>query len=177
MGKDFRIGLVVGSILAVATLAWVATRPSLRPRARTAPPGTVTSGGVMPWEEAGSAAEPDRREPASPGSVPAAGGPTNPQTAIHNPHSVQPAGPDSGAANAYRPQPATSALPDLTVYERDEKIETTRFHIVRRGDTLSAISRQYYGTPNSWQKILAANQEIIKDPDKIAPGTKLIIPE
>jgi len=82
--------------------------------------------------------------------------------------------PDAGGA---RPQTTASGLPDQTIYEQSEKIKTTRFHIVRRGETLSAIARQHYGAPENWRKILAANQKVIKDPDKIAPGTKLIIPE
>jgi nucleoid-associated protein YgaU len=59
----------------------------------------------------------------------------------------------------------------------DEPIKTTRFHIVRRNETLSAISQQYYGSPDKWRKIVTANQKVIKDPNKIAPGTKLIIPD
>ncbi len=176
MGKDFRIGLVLGLMLAVVALVWVATRPSLRPQARTAQspqagvPKTLSSDGVMPWEQAGSTSEPDGRKPALQESIPAQGG-------VAGPPPERSAVPKPEAASPHNLQPATPGLPDLTIYERTEKITTTRFHIVRRGDTLSAISRQYYGTPNSWQKILAANQEIIKDPDKIAPGTKLIIPE
>jgi len=54
---------------------------------------------------------------------------------------------------------------------------TARFHIVQRGDTLSAISQKYYGTPQFWQKILAANDAVLKDPDRLVPGARLIIPE
>ena len=52
-----------------------------------------------------------------------------------------------------------------------------RFHIVRKGETLSDISRKYYGSANKWQKILEANTRTIKDANRIRPGTKLIIPE
>jgi nucleoid-associated protein YgaU len=54
--------------------------------------------------------------------------------------------------------------------------QATRFHIVRPGETLSAIAQQYYGSSNTWRKILDANKTL-KDANKIAPGTKLIIPE
>jgi len=67
--------------------------------------------------------------------------------------------------------------PDTTRYERDEKIATTRFHIVQRGETLSGISQQYYGSAARWQKILQANQDTIADANKISPGTKLLIPD
>ncbi|MFH1371182.1 MAG: LysM peptidoglycan-binding domain-containing protein [Planctomycetota bacterium] len=56
-------------------------------------------------------------------------------------------------------------------------VQTARFHIVQKGDTLSAISQKYYGTPRYWQKILAANDKILKDPDRLVPGTRLLIPE
>ena len=68
-------------------------------------------------------------------------------------------------------------LPDLTVYEQAEKIRTEKFHIVRKGETLSEISRKYYGSANKWQKILDANRNVISDANKLRPGTKLIIPK
>jgi len=56
-------------------------------------------------------------------------------------------------------------------------IQTQRFHIVREDETLSAISQQYYGSANNWQKIFQANRSRLKDPNRISPGTKLIIPD
>ena len=53
----------------------------------------------------------------------------------------------------------------------------TGFHIVREGETLSDISRKYYGSANKWQKILEANTRTIKDANRIRPGTQLIITE
>ncbi len=70
-----------------------------------------------------------------------------------------------------------SKPPDSTIYEQAEKIKTQRFHIVREGETLSEISRKYYYSANKWQMILEANRQIIKDVNKLRPGTKLIIPE
>jgi len=52
-----------------------------------------------------------------------------------------------------------------------------RFHIVRRGETLSDISYKYYGSADKWQKILDANRKMIKDVNKPKPDVKLIIPE
>ncbi len=69
------------------------------------------------------------------------------------------------------------AMPDLTAHEMSEPIKTTRFHIVRKGETLSAIAQQYYGSSDRWRKIVTANQKAIKDPNRISPGTKLTIPD
>ena len=70
-----------------------------------------------------------------------------------------------------------SKLPDPAVYEQAEKIKTQKFHIVSKGETLSEISRKYYGSANKWQKILDANRNVIEDANKLRLGTKLIIPE
>ena len=39
-----------------------------------------------------------------------------------------------------------------------------------KGDTLSAISKQVYGTPNEYNKIFEANKPMLTHPDKIYPG-------
>jgi len=66
---------------------------------------------------------------------------------------------------------------DSTVYEQTEKIRTQRFHIVRKGETLSDISYNYYGSSKKWRRIAQANPEVIKDANKVRTGTKLIIPD
>ena len=70
-----------------------------------------------------------------------------------------------------------SNVSDFTVQEQPEEVKTTKFHTVRSGETLSNISYKYYGSANKWQKILNANRKAIKDPRKLRPGTRLIIPE
>ena len=66
-----------------------------------------------------------------------------------------------------------SDVPDLTADKEVEKI----IHTIREGETLSGISQEYYGSENKWQKILNANRNVIRDANKLKPGTKLIIPE
>ncbi len=84
---------------------------------------------------------------------------------------------NSGSPNN-RPTNSSAAIqPDSTIYEQAEKIKTQKFHIVRKGETLSEISRKYYDSANKWQKILDANRDKIEDVSKLKPGTKLIIPE
>jgi nucleoid-associated protein YgaU len=47
---------------------------------------------------------------------------------------------------------------------------------VKSGDNLSKISKQFYGDPNEYMRIFYANRELLKDPDKIQVGQKLVIP-
>ena len=71
----------------------------------------------------------------------------------------------------------SSESPDLTAYEQPEKIQTQRFHIVADGESLSSISKKYYGTESKWNKIQQANAELLKNPNRLRTGMKLIIPE
>jgi nucleoid-associated protein YgaU len=52
-----------------------------------------------------------------------------------------------------------------------------RRYTVQSGDTLSKISRQFYGDPNQYTKIFDANRNILRDPNTIRPGQELVIPE
>ncbi len=45
------------------------------------------------------------------------------------------------------------------------------------GDSLSKIAKHFYGDPMKWKTIYEANQDVIKDPDLIHPGQKIIIPK
>lgn len=53
----------------------------------------------------------------------------------------------------------------------------SRFHTVESGDTLSAISKTYYGTWKLYPEIFEANKPMLSDPDKIYPGQVLRIPD
>jgi nucleoid-associated protein YgaU len=52
----------------------------------------------------------------------------------------------------------------------------SRFHTVVSGDSLSAISKTYYGTWKLYPEIFEANKPMLADPDKIYPGQVLRIP-
>ena len=52
----------------------------------------------------------------------------------------------------------------------------TGSYTVQKGDTLSKISKQFYGDANKYKKIFDANKDQLKDPDKIQPGQVLRIP-
>ncbi len=50
------------------------------------------------------------------------------------------------------------------------------YYTIKKGDTLSAIAKQFYGKANDYPKIFEANREVIKDPNLIFPGQKIRIP-
>jgi len=54
--------------------------------------------------------------------------------------------------------------------------QAERHYTVKPGDSLSKISRQFYGDANQYMKIFEANRNILSDPNKISPGQQLVIP-
>ena len=51
------------------------------------------------------------------------------------------------------------------------------FHEVKKGDTLSKISKDVYGDPMKYNTIFEANKPMLSHPDKIYPGQILRIPK
>jgi nucleoid-associated protein YgaU len=54
--------------------------------------------------------------------------------------------------------------------------QTGQTYTVKSGDTLSKISKQFYGDSNEYMRIFYANRGTLKDPDKIQVGQQLTIP-
>ncbi len=52
-----------------------------------------------------------------------------------------------------------------------------RTYTVQAGDSLSKISKQFYGDANKYMKIFEANKDKLADPDKIKAGQELVIPQ
>ncbi|MEZ4993380.1 MAG: peptidoglycan-binding protein LysM [Saprospiraceae bacterium] len=65
----------------------------------------------------------------------------------------------------------------------DDRIEVTNpepeavFYEVKKGDSLSKISKTQYGDPMQYMKIFEANKPMLKDPNEIYPGQILRIPQ
>lgn len=49
-------------------------------------------------------------------------------------------------------------------------------YTVQAGDTLSKISKKFYGDANAYMKIFEANSDKLDDPNKIQVGQQLLIP-
>ncbi|HKF57465.1 MAG TPA: LysM peptidoglycan-binding domain-containing protein [Blastocatellia bacterium] len=57
-----------------------------------------------------------------------------------------------------------------------EGAQTGQTYSVKSGDTLSKISKQFYGDPNEYMRIFYANRDKLRDPDRIQIGQQLVIP-
>ena len=79
-------------------------------------------------------------------------------------------GVEAAHVNASAPAPAPVA-----VAAPAPEPSAPRTHVIVSGDTLVKISQAYYGTPNRWTEILAANHEL-RDEKSLVIGHSLIIP-
>jgi hypothetical protein len=52
-----------------------------------------------------------------------------------------------------------------------------KYYTVKSGDTLSHISRSFYGDGFYYPVIMLASRGVVLNPDKIAPGMELTIPD
>ena len=73
------------------------------------------------------------------------------------------------------PSPTRSMAPERAVASALKKGSVQV--VVREGDTLSSLATEYYGTPSAYVRILDANRGAIRNPDRILPGTLLILPQ
>ena len=51
-----------------------------------------------------------------------------------------------------------------------------RSYTIEKGDTLSAVSKRFYGKAKFWRQIFEANRDTIEDPDRIFPGQTIKLP-
>lgn len=51
-----------------------------------------------------------------------------------------------------------------------------REYVVREGDTLSSIAERQLGKRSRWQEVHEINKSRVKDPNHVAPGTRLLLP-
>lgn len=54
--------------------------------------------------------------------------------------------------------------------------DQSEYYTVKKGDTLSKIAKEHYGSADRFSAIFEANKPLLSDPDKIYPGQTLRIP-
>jgi nucleoid-associated protein YgaU len=79
-------------------------------------------------------------------------------------------------ALAPAPPPASVAAPTLPAPAVPPPPAPEHRHVVRPGDSLTAISVRYYGTSRRWEDIFEANRDILSDPNLLQVGQRLRIP-
>ena len=65
--------------------------------------------------------------------------------------------------------------------EEEKKIEgevrvDSREYVIKKGDTLSKIALEQLGKAHRWKYLYELNKDVIKDPNKLRPGKKIMIP-
>jgi nucleoid-associated protein YgaU len=146
MQKDFKIGLIIGLFLVVIGLIWLSTLPSLSITSRFRSIQNAEANSIDSILFPPTASKYSSATAAS---------------ALQNSQPAQ--------SKTDQPQTTTENKNTQTITPTDK-----RYHIVLRGQTLSDIAKQYYGSASKWPKIKNANPSI--NPDKLLPGTRLLIP-
>jgi len=78
-----------------------------------------------------------------------------------------PAAPQAGTTATPPPPEATPSA---------AKPEPVRVHVVGAGDTLSIVSRKFYGSLKYWPQLRDYNREILKGKDVLVPGMRIQVP-
>lgn len=60
--------------------------------------------------------------------------------------------------------------------KKEDAWNSTQWYVVKKGDTLSKIAKEFYGDASLYPKIFEANRDILTDPNLIKVGQKLRIP-
>jgi 5'-nucleotidase len=155
MQKDFKIGLAIGAVLVAGTVIWLATLPNLSARARAI--------------QAASNASPSSQTPA------------DISRPVISPQSTDDLPPTTSDESQVTSDETRNTSDEVQTANKEQRTTnsglTQRIHVVQRGDTLSSISAKYYGSSKQWRKIVAANRDNLPDPNRLTPGSKLIIPD
>lgn len=104
----------------------------------------------------------------------------------HAPESEETAETEYSGRTTFRNESAQSGRPQVVYsepvksdYESDtlDAAQKSGSYIVKKGDTLQKISNKMFGTTKKWKKIYEANRPVLKSPDRIRPGQKIVIPQ
>ena len=150
--------MLLGLLLVTAVVLWLSTRPGLSVKARMLKPGFK-----IPRKVADT--------------LNSQNGSSIKENSIEQLPFVPPSSNIPPTKTTVAIQVEQEQISELIVNKQTESVKTQTFHVVHEGETLSDISYRYYGSAGKWRRILDANRGVIKDENKLKPGTKLIIPE
>ncbi len=77
----------------------------------------------------------------------------------------------AGTADATAEPPVAGGSTTPTPAPTDEQV-----HLVRKGDTLSDLAQQYYGSTKYWTQLRDYNSDVLHGSDLLLPGMKLQLP-
>lgn len=80
------------------------------------------------------------------------------------------------SSGAPRPQYARTFTPP-TAPARAVSAHKGQNHTVKHGESLYSLAQQYYGDGKKYTEIYKVNRRIVTNPDYVAPGTVLFIPD
>jgi nucleoid-associated protein YgaU len=123
--------------------------------------------------------QPIAKAPARPEPAPAAVASLPPSP----PSNTKAAGPEEKVKGAGKPTIASLEKPQASQPPKSTQAPTTESesavaqpYVVKAGDTLSRLAARFYNSMDKWQKIYEANRDVVKNPDYIYIGQKLVIP-
>jgi regulator of replication initiation timing len=93
---------------------------------------------------------------------------------LRNRLAIQSPGP--GAARPMPQRPSQVSAPSAPAAPAPAAAPAARTYVVAEGDTLTKISRKFYGNSGRWEEILKANHDILKDEKSLVVGSTLKIP-
>jgi nucleoid-associated protein YgaU len=160
MHRDFKIGLIVGLVLLIVAMIWIAGHESLSTHARLA------------REQSISYPPADTQKPV----VPAA--PIEEQPIAVAPPVEEPLPIESDTKIATEPifSRPVDIPPEPEPQVQPEPKEEPLYHVVAEGQSLSTIAKIHYGSSAQWKRILDANPTVVRDAHKLRPGMRLLIP-
>lgn len=84
---------------------------------------------------------------------------------------------NNSAVGTLRPSKTVAVKPQPVKARPRKAPAPQQQYRVRKGDTLYAISRRFYGSGNEWQRIYEANRGAINNEKKLPVGLALVIPQ
>jgi len=186
MNTDVKVGLAIGLVLLVGLFVWLAIVSSGKPTPDTGLPGreadrvapATTASRHQPAATSPADTRPGPvtveigtpRETTTPGTVPSTAADDLTPEALKYLELLRETPTDTVAMLPETSSPAVTVTPSDTT----PLIATPATYIVKRGDTLSTISVQVYGTSRFWNRIAREND--IDDPGMLRVGSVLKIP-